>query len=97
MLLPMGLAILLREALIRGFCQRVISHWLHPLAGLFIVSGAWAVIAVLTGPGTIGILPLVSALGMSLVVGYLYYCSKNLIAACVLAALLELAPMIIKF
>jgi len=97
MLLPLGLAILLREALIRGFCQRVIAHWLHPLAGLFIVSGVWAVIAVITGPGAIGILPLVSAFGMSLVVGYLYYCSKNLIAACVLAALLELAPMIIRF
>lgn len=96
-LLPIGLAVLLRVSLVRGFCQRIISHWLHPLAGLFIVSGAWAVITVFTGPGAIGILPLVSALGMSLVVGYLYYCSKNLIATCLLAVLLELAPIIIKF
>lgn len=96
-LLPLGLAVLLREALVRGFCQRVLSHWLHPLAGLFIASGAWALIAVLAGPGAIGLLPLVSAFCTSLVVGYLYYCSKNLIATCLLATLLELAPMIIKF
>ena len=96
-LIPLAVAIILREALLRGFCQRIISHWLHPLAGLLIVSCAWALIAVFTGPAPGGVLALASALGQSLVVGYLYHCSKNLFAPCLLAALLELAPLIIKF
>lgn len=96
-LFPLGLAIILREALLRGFCQRIISHWLNPLAGLLIVSGAWALIAVFTGPAPVGVLTLASALGKSLVVGYLYHCSKNLFAPCLLAALLELAPMVLQF
>ena len=96
-LIPLAAAIILREALLRGFCQRIISHWLHPLAGLLIVSCAWALIAVFTGPAPVGALALASALCQSLVVGYLYYCSKNLFAPCLLAALLELAPMVLQF
>ena len=97
MLISLGLAAVLREALLRGFCQRIISHWLHPWAGLLIVSCAWALIVVFTGPGPASVLVLASALGKSLVTGYLYQCSKNLFAACLLGALLELAPLALLF
>jgi len=96
-IIPLGLAAALREALLRGFCQRIISHWLHPWAGLAIVSCAWALIVVFTGPGPATVLALASALGKSLVIGYLYQCSKNLFAPCLLGALLELAPLVLLF
>lgn len=96
--LVLALAILFREGLLRGFCQRVLSHWLHPLAGVLIVSCAWAAITVFsayTGGGLI--LPVLSALGSSLLVGFLYLRTNNLLAAGLLAALLELAPLILAF
>jgi len=95
----LALATILREALLRGFCQRIISHWLHPLAGIMIVSSAWAVIVVLTGDmnGAGLLLPIVSTLGRSLLIGYLYYRTNNLLATGVLSALLEIAPMILSY
>lgn len=88
------LAVLFREFLLRGFCQRIISHWVHPLAGLALVSCAWAVISVSAagfGPGW-G-LALISALGRSVLVGFLYYSSDNFWAASLLAALMEVGPL----
>lgn len=95
-LLPLGATIIFREALLRGFCQRIISHWLHPVAGLLIVSTLWTLVSVFTGPLPVGALTLASTLGRSLVVGYLFFCSKNLYATCLLGALLELAPFAIR-
>lgn len=94
--LSLTLAVIFREALLRGFCQRILSHWLHPLAGLSIVSLAWAIIVVATGSGGI-VLPFISALGRSFLVGYLYHRTNNLYATGLLAALLELAPQILAF
>lgn len=94
--LSLTLAVMFREALLRGFCQRILSHWLHPLAGLSIVSLAWAIIVVATGSSGI-VLPFISALGRSLLVGYLYHRTNNLYATGLLATLLELAPQILAF
>lgn len=96
-LLPLALAILLREALIRGFFQRVVSHWLHPLPGILITSLVWALIAAFAQPGLKGSLFFPAALGKSLVVGYMYYRSGNLFTTCFLGVMLELAPLIIQF
>lgn len=96
--LILALAILLREGLLRGFCQRVLSHWLHPLAGVLIISFAWAAITAFSaGTGGGLVLPLISALGRSLLVGYLYLRTNNLWATGLLAALLELAPLILVY
>lgn len=95
--LPLGLSLVFREAVLRGFCQRVTSHWLHPLAGFFLISFAWALIAVYTGPGPAELLTLVSALGKSLLIGYIYHCTNNLFAPCLLAVLLEGAPLFLVF
>lgn len=96
-LIPLALTILLREALVRGFFQRVISHWLHPLLGLLIASLVWAVIAAFVQPGFKGALFFPAALGKSLVVGYMFYRSGNLFTTCLLGAMLELVPLIIQF
>lgn len=94
----LALGILFREALLRGFCQRVLSHWLHPLVGLVIVSCAWATIILSSGgmPGGL-MLPFISALGPSLMVGFLYHRTNNLWATGLLAALLELAPLALVY
>jgi membrane protease YdiL (CAAX protease family) len=97
LVLGLGTAAVLREALLRGFCQRILSHWLHPLAGIATVSCAWALIVVITRGSGVAALPLLSALGPSLLIGYLYYRTDNLWATGLLAALLELAPMILKY
>ena len=99
LILSLVLAIVLREALLRGFCQRVFSHWLHPMAGLLIVSVVWALIVV--SPelmnGSLLVISLVSALGRSLLIGYIYFRTNNIFAPGLLAALLELAPIILVF
>jgi membrane protease YdiL (CAAX protease family) len=93
------LATVFREALLRGFCQRILSHWLEPLAGLLIVSVIWALIV--AGSGLAGgpgfLLPLVSAMGRSLLVGYMFYRTNNLLASGLLATLLEIGPMMLVF
>lgn len=90
------LVVMFREALLRGFCQRILSHWLHPLVGIITVSCAWGLTVFFTDSIGVGLLPLLSALGPSLLVGFLYYRTDNLIAAGLLAALLELAPILLK-
>jgi|GEM_PF-1288931 len=95
--LSLGLMVLLREALLRGFCQRILSHWLHPLLGLLLVSSLWAAIVVFTGPTSGALLPWLSALGKSLLIGYLYYRSNNLLATGLLAALLEIAAVLLIY
>lgn len=95
-LLPLALTIFLREALLRGFCQRIFAHWLHPLVGLLFVSCVWALIESSTGSAVFGLLPLASALGRSMVTGYLFYRSKNIFATCLLGTLVTLAPMILQ-
>lgn len=93
----LALAIFLREAFLRGFFQRIVSHWLHPLAGLFLTAVLWALIATYTQAEASGPLFLASAFCKSLAVGYLFFRSKNLFAACLFGTLLELTPQIIQF
>ena len=93
-----ALAILFREGLLRGFCQRVLSHWLHPMVGLVIVSCAWAVFTAFTGGLARELaLPLISALNHSLIINFLYHRTNNLWATGLLAALLELAPTVLVY
>lgn len=97
--LLLAAAVMLREGLLRGFCQRIISHWLHPMAGVILVSCSWALILVITGgvTGSGMALHFISALGRSLLIGFLYYRSNNLWATGLLAALLELAPLALVY
>lgn len=97
-LVPLFGAIVFREALLRGFCQRILSHWLHPLAGVIIISALWALI--LMGSGLVsglGMLPFVSALGRSLLIGYIYYRTNNIFAPGLLAGILGIAPLVLGF
>lgn len=99
LLVSLGAAAIFREALLRGFCQRIITHWLNPAAGVLLVSGLWAIIMVVTGLSTGSgiVLSLVSALGRSLLIGYLYHRSNNLFAAGLLGALFDLVPRVLLF
>ncbi|MTI95533.1 MAG: CPBP family intramembrane metalloprotease [Firmicutes bacterium] len=93
-------AIVFREAFLRGFCQRVLSHWLTPWAGLLITSVIWALITASVDIGVMNhqvVLLLLSRGGQSLLVGYSYHRTGNIFAPGILATLLELAPQMLVF
>lgn len=94
-------AALFREALLRGFCQRIIAHWLHPWLGVAIVSIAWTLMVVMSQlPLAVGsslTLLAMSTLGKSLVLGVAYHRTGNILAPGLLAGLLEYAATYFVF
>lgn len=88
---------LLREALLRGFVQRIIAHWLSPTLAILLVAAAWTGITLSFGFTGDLILGGLSVLGKALLVGYVYQRTDNILVPGFLAGILEWLPLALIF
>ena len=86
-------ACLFREALLRGFCQRILSHWLNPWLAVLLVAAIWTAAVVISqlplASGESLALYVLGTLGKALLLGLVYHRTRHIMAPGLLAGFLE--------
>ncbi len=88
----MMIASVLRETLLRGFCQRILGHWLNPWLAILLVAVVWTAAVVVSqlplASGESLFLNILGTLGKALLLGFVYHRTGHVLAPGLLAGFL---------